>query len=91
MTNLTLLVLLAPLLGFVILGVAGSALTNRAIITIAWGPVASLFFLRLSASSRCLVRLLRHDLSDQVFYTWVCSGDFQLSFGLLFIPYRPQC
>ena len=37
MTNLTVLVLLAPLLGFVILGVAGSALTNRAIITVAWG------------------------------------------------------
>ena len=86
MTNLTVFVLLAPLLGFVILGVAGSALTNRAILTIAWGGCGLAFLFATISFFSMLATPVAARFSDQVFYTWVSSGDFQLSFGLLLDP-----
>src|SRR6266516_3520051 len=86
MTNLTLLVLLAPLLGFVILGVAGSALTTRAIITVAWGGCGLAFLFATISFFSMLGTPVAARTSDQVFYTWVSSGTFQLSFGLYLDP-----
>ena len=86
MTNLTVLVLLAPLLGFVILGVAGSALTTRAIITVAWGGCGLAFLFATISFFSMLGTPVAARTSDQVFYTWVSSGTFQLSFGLYLDP-----
>src|SRR3989454_1611028 len=86
MTNLTVLVLLAPLLGFVILGVAGSALTTRAIITVAWGACGLAFLFATISFFSMLGTPVAARTSDQVFYTWVSSGTFQLSFGLYLDP-----
>ena len=86
MTNLTVLVLLAPLLGFVILGVAGSALTSRAIITVAWGGCGLAFLFATISFFSMLGTPVAARTSDQVFYTWVSSGTFQLSFGLYLDP-----
>src|SRR5438874_47252 len=81
MTNLSALVLLMPLLGFIMLGLAGRALSRRAIVTIACGACGLAF---LFAAISFLSMLGTPDRrSDQVLYTWVVSGDFQLGFGLL--------
>src|SRR5436305_7202422 len=81
MTNLSALVLLMPLLGFIILGLAGRTLSRRAVVAIACGACGLAF---LFAAISFLSMLGTPDRrSDQVLYTWVVSGDFQLSFGLL--------
>ena len=81
MTNLSALVLLMPLLGFIILGLAGRTLSRRAITAIACGACGLAF---LFAAISFLSMLGAPDRrSDQVLYTWVVSGDFQLGFGLL--------
>src|SRR5436305_4017938 len=81
MTNLSALVLLMPLLGFIILGLAGRTLSRRAITAIACGACGLAF---LFAAISFLSMLGAPDRrSDQVLYTWVVSGDFQLGFCLL--------
>src|SRR6266480_4156286 len=81
MTNLSALVLLMPLLGFIILGLAGRTLSRRVIVAIACGACGLAF---LFAAISFLSMLGTPDRrSDQVLYTWVVSGDFQLGFGLL--------
>src|SRR6266496_5399595 len=90
MTNLTLLVLLAPLLGFVILGVAGSALTTRAIITVAWGGCGLAFLFATISFFSMLGTPVANRTSDLVLYTWVSSNDPQapllISFGQFLDP-----
>ncbi|GAC1350583.1 MAG: NADH-quinone oxidoreductase subunit L [Ktedonobacteraceae bacterium] len=86
MTNLSAWVLLMPLLGFVILGVAGSALPPRAILTVAWGACGLAFLFAAISFFSMLGTPEAARTSDQVLYTWVTSGDFQLSFGLLLDP-----
>src|SRR5438309_2898245 len=86
MTNLTAGVLLFPLLGFVILGVTGSALPRRMILAVAWGACGLAFLLATISFFSMLGTPEAARTSDQVLYTWVVSGDFQLSFGLLFDP-----
>src|SRR5437588_4129721 len=81
MTNLSALVLLMPLLGFIILGLAGRTLSRRAIVAIACGACGLAF---LFAAISFLSMLGTPDSrSDQVLYTWVVSGHFQLGVGLL--------
>src|SRR5436305_12696711 len=86
MTNLTAGVLLFPLLGFVILGLTGSALSRRVILAVAWGACGLAFLLAAISFFSMLGVPEAARTSDQVLYTWVVSGDFQLSFGLLFDP-----
>jgi NADH-quinone oxidoreductase subunit L len=93
MTNLTLWVLLIPLLGFIILGLIGRALPRRGILAVALGASGLAFlctaigFLPMLGTTPISARL-----SDQVFYTWVSSGvtggatPLSISFGLLFDP-----
>src|SRR2546423_4301408 len=86
MTNLTAGVLLFPLLGFVILGVTASALPRRMILAVAWGACGLAFLLATISFFSMLGPPPAARTSDQVLYTWVVSGDFQVSFGLLFDP-----
>lgn len=98
MTNLTVWVLVLPLLGFVLLGLFGKALPRPAILSIAWGAsgLAFLFaligFLSMLQTTPDAARL-----SDQVSFTWVNSGTvatgllsnnipLNISFGLLLDP-----
>ena len=89
--NLTLEVLLFPLLGFIILGLAGRFMSRTAILTIACGAcglaflcAAISFFWVLGTPASTFVS--NPVAGDQIFYTWVVSGDFQVSFGLLLDP-----
>ena len=91
MINLTLEVLLFPLLGFIILGLAGRFISRTAILTIACGAcglaflcAAISFFSVLGTPASTFVS--NPAAGDQIFYTWVVSGDFQVNFGLLLDP-----
>src|SRR5437660_3264611 len=86
MTNLSALVLLMPLLGFIILGLIGRALPRRAIVTIAWSACGLAFLFAAISFFSMLATPAALRTSDQVLYTWVASGDFQVSFGLLLDP-----
>src|SRR5947209_10805413 len=87
MLNLSLWVLLLPLLGFIILGLVGRMLSRTGVLTVAWGAVGLAF---LCAALSFLSMLGTHPDSartvDQAVYTWAVSGTFQLSFGLLLDP-----
>ena len=86
MTNLSVFVLLMPLLGFAILGLSGRFLPRGAILTIAWGACGLAFFFALISFISMLGTPAANRTADQVLYTWVVSGDFQVSFGQLFDP-----
>src|SRR3989440_1809609 len=86
MTNLSALVLLMPLLGFIILGLIGRALPRRAIVTIAWSACGLAFLFAAISFFSMLGTPAAARTSDQVLYTWVGSGDFQVGFGLLLDP-----
>ena len=93
MTNLTLWVLLMPLLGFIILGLIGRALPHRGILAVALGASGLAFiFTAISFFSMLGTTPASARLSDQVFYTWISSGTtigvapLSISFGLLFDP-----
>jgi len=93
MTNLTLWVLLMPLLGFIILGLIGRALPRRGILAVALGASGLAFlFTAISFFSMLGTTPTSARLSDQVFYTWISSGTtvgttpLSISFGLLFDP-----
>ena len=83
MTNLSAWVLLFPLLGFIILGLAGSAMSRRVVTGIAWTACGLAFLFAAISFFSMLGTPVANRQSDQVIYTWVASGDFQLSFGLL--------
>src|SRR5215469_14361512 len=90
-TNLTLEVVLFPLLGFIILGLAGRFMSRTTILTVAWGA-CGLAFVCAAISFFSVVGTPGSTFTsnpaagDQIFYTWVVSGDFQVSFGLLLDP-----
>ena len=87
MTNLSLGVLLLPLLGFIVLGVAGRTMSRTLIITVAWLAcglaflLAAISFISMTGTTPNSARIV-----DQTVYTWVSSGNFQLNFGLLLDP-----
>src|SRR5438874_7603259 len=75
MTNLTIWVLALPLLGFIILGLAGRALTRTGILTVALGTSGLAFlFAALGFLSMLGAPPTSPASGDQVFYTWVNSG-----------------
>src|SRR6266487_1324351 len=93
MTNLTIWVLLMPLLGFIILGLIGRALPHRGILAVALGATGLAFlFTAISFLSMLGTTPTSARLSDQVFYTWISSGTtvgtapLSISFGLLLDP-----
>src|SRR5947209_9170234 len=86
MTNLSAFVLLMPLLGFIILGIAGSSMSRRAVVTVAWSACGLAFLFAAISFFSMLGTPEAARTSDQVLYIWVASGDFQLSFCLLLDP-----
>ncbi len=86
MINLSLLVLLLPLLGFVILGVLGRLLPRGAILMIGCGACGLAFLFALFNFLNMLGTPASARVSDAIIYTWITSGSFSLNFGLLFDP-----
>src|SRR5216683_6271351 len=93
MTNLTVWVLLMPLLGFIILGLIGRAMSRRGILAVALGASGlAFFFTAISFLSMLGTTSASARFSDQVYYTWINSGitvgvaPLTISFGLLFDP-----
>lgn len=86
MTDLTLWELLLPLLGTIILGLAGRVMSRRTVLTVALGACGLAFLFAALSFLSMLNTPVAARLNDQVVYTWLISGDLQLSFGLLFDP-----
>src|SRR5579864_1908932 len=92
MTNLTLWVLLFPLLGFIILGLTGRILPRRGILVVALGASGLAFLFAAFSFFSMLGTAPASRFSDQVLYTWVNSGvttgitPLTISFGLLLDP-----
>ncbi len=86
MINLTLWVLLIPLLGFIVLGIIGRAFSRRAVVAVAWTCCGLAFLFAAFSFFSMLGTPANARTSDQVFYTWVISDGLQVSFGLFFDP-----
>lgn len=90
MINLSPLVLLMPLLGFIILGIAGRALPRSLILTVAWGACGLAFLFAAISFFSMLGTPAANRTSDLVLYTWVSSNDpqapLQISFGQFLDP-----
>src|SRR5437016_2560279 len=75
MTNLIAWALLLPLLGFIILGLAGRAMTRAGVLTVALGASGLAFlFAALSFMSILGAPLASPASGDQILFTWVNSG-----------------
>lgn len=98
MTNLTVWVLVLPLLGFALLSIFGRTMPRGGVLTIAWGASGLAFFCAaISFLSMLGTTPDASRLSDQVIYTWASVGysaigvfnhtiPLNISFGLLFDP-----
>ncbi len=96
MTNLTVWVLALPLLGFIILSLAGRAMARPGVLTVALGTTGLAFlFAAISFLSIHGAPPSSPAAGDQVIYTWVNSGvvgagpnanPLTISFGLLYDP-----
>lgn len=93
MTNLSLWVLLFPLLGFIILGLLGRFFSRGTILTIAWGACGLAFLFAVANFFSMLGTPAAHRSSDQLIYTWVSSTSngvstmpLTISFGQLLDP-----
>jgi NADH-quinone oxidoreductase subunit L len=86
MINLSLLVLLFPLAGFVILGLAGRVLPKGAILAVAWGACGLAFICAVISFFSMLATPVAGRSVDQVYYSWVSSGSFHVNFGQLLDP-----
>jgi NADH-quinone oxidoreductase subunit L len=86
MVNLSIWVLLLPLLGFIILGLIGKTLPRGGILTIAWGAVGGAFFFALLNFFSVLGTPAGARVNDTIYYLWVGSGALQIPFGLLLDP-----
>ena len=86
MINLSIWVLLFPLLGFIILGLVGRTLSRSTILAIAWTACGVAFLFALLNFLSMLGTPVAGRVNDAVYYTWVVSGDFQVPFGQLLDP-----
>src|SRR6266700_769804 len=90
MINLSPLVLLMPLLGFLILGLVGRALPRPLILAVAWGGCGLAFLFATISFFSMLGTPVANRTSDLVLYTWVSSNDPQapllISFGQFLDP-----
>ena len=86
MTNLSLWVLLLPLLGFIILGLGGKFMRRPAVLTIGWGACGLAFLLAVINLIIMLKTSAPARSSDLVLYTWINAGSFSLSLGALLDP-----
>ncbi|HLG76823.1 MAG TPA: hypothetical protein VKX46_10435, partial [Ktedonobacteraceae bacterium] len=74
MTNLSLWVLLFPLLGFIILGLLGRFMQRGWILTIAWGACGLAFLCAAANFFSMLGTPASARVSDQIVFTWASSG-----------------
>ncbi|GHO44390.1 NADH-quinone oxidoreductase subunit L [Ktedonospora formicarum] len=90
MINLTLWVLLPPLLGFIVLGLVGRVMSRAAILTIAWGACGLAFLFALINFLSMIGTPVPGRVSDIAVYHWITSGTgdsaFSVNFGLLLDP-----
>src|SRR5579885_1758091 len=86
MTNLSFGVLILPLLGFLILGVLGRFMSRGAILAVAWGACGLAFVFAFLSFLSMIGTPVSGRVSDPTIYTWVVSGNLQISFGQLFDP-----
>ncbi|GHO69165.1 NADH-quinone oxidoreductase subunit L [Ktedonobacter sp. SOSP1-52] len=93
MINLSLWVLLPPLLGFIVLGLVGKVLPRAAILTVGWGACGLAFLFALSNFVSMLgtpANVAGGRVNDTVVYHWITSGTgsgaFNVDFGLLLDP-----
>ncbi|HET9922416.1 MAG TPA: NADH-quinone oxidoreductase subunit L [Ktedonobacteraceae bacterium] len=86
MVNLSIWVLLPPLLGFILLGLIGSTLPRGGILAIAWTACGLAFLFALINFFSVLGTPVAARANDAVYFTWIGSGDFQVSFGQLLDP-----
>jgi NADH-quinone oxidoreductase subunit L len=86
MLNLSIWVLLLPLLGFIILGLIGRTLSRGGVLTIAWTAVGGAFFFALINFFSVLGTPAAARVNDTIYYTWVGSGSLQIPFGQLLDP-----
>src|SRR5581483_1980959 len=86
MTNLSFGVLILPLLGFMILGVLGRFMSRGAILAVAWGACGLAFVFAALSFLSMIGTPVSGRVSDPTIYTWVVSGNLQISFGQLFDP-----
>jgi NADH-quinone oxidoreductase subunit L len=88
MLNLSLWVLLFPLLGFIIIGVLSRIMSRGAVLSIAWGACGLAFVFAAINFFSMLGTPVASRTSDITIYTWVISGastslPFSVNFGLL--------
>lgn len=81
MTNLSLGVLLLPLLGFVILGLFGRFMSRTGILAVAWGACGLAFLLATVSFISMLSTPVSGRVSDQTIYTWMVAGNLTINFG----------
>ncbi len=90
MANLSLWVLLPPLLGFIILGLVGRLMGRSGILTVAWGACGLSFLVAIFNFISIISTPVSGRSSDLTVYEWVTSGigngAFHLNFGLLYDP-----
>src|SRR5579875_2326288 len=86
MLNLTPYILLAPLVGFVVLGLFGRILPRVVISVIGCGVVLVAFALALADFFSMLGVGAAHRGSDVVPWLWLTSGNLSINFGLLSDP-----
>ncbi|QBD80177.1 NADH-quinone oxidoreductase subunit L [Ktedonosporobacter rubrisoli] len=86
MINLSLWVLLLPLLGFIILGLLGRIMPRGGILTVAWGACGLAFLLSVTNFFSMLGTSPAARVNDLAIYNWVVSGSLQVQFGLLLDP-----
>src|SRR5579859_3101646 len=86
MLNLTPLILLLPLLGFVVVGLFGRALPKAAISIIACGVVFASFVLAVADFLAMTGTPVAARASDTPLWNWVSSGTLHIDFSLLNDP-----
>ena len=86
MLNLTPYILLAPLVGFVVLGLLGRVMPRAAISLVGCGVVLVGFALALADLLSMLGTPSDARASDITLWTWITAGSFHVQFGLLFDP-----
>jgi NADH-quinone oxidoreductase subunit L len=74
MANLSLWVLLFPLLGFIILGLSGRFLQRSAVLAVAWGACGLAFLCAVISFFSMLGTPVSGRVSDQVVFNWLTSG-----------------
>ena len=86
MLNLTPYILLAPLVGFVALGLFGRLLPRTVIALVGCGVVLVGFALALADLLSMLGAAPGARASDTTLWTWISAGGFHVQFGLLSDP-----